>query len=180
MWQEELYYCPNTCLFFSKNFNDVAKLRAKLLRAKLLRAKFACQGSREIIAGKGLRAKIRMTIRVRKASRVKVLQKAAVKQPIARCITGYWCSICKTDYILAMTMGLHSRLGEGSCVSTLTPELLQMIIEMTKPKRQLPAWMSCSWNVKMQQRRRARAVLESSRTAQRKRGLRNLEAQAIQ
>ena len=97
------------------------------------------------------------------------LRAAVVDQPVARCITGYCCSVCKPDYILAMTMGLHPRLGEASPVAGLTEDLLRIIIEKTKPKRQVPAWMSCSWNVKMQQRRRARNVLEASRAAKRKR-----------
>jgi hypothetical protein len=66
-------------------------------------------------------------------------------------------------------MGLQERLGKDSPLAVLTDDLLRTIIEKTKPKRQVPAWMSCSWNVKMQQRRRARAVLESSRAAKRKR-----------
>ena len=97
------------------------------------------------------------------------LRAAVVDQPVVRCITRNFCSDCKPDYILAMTMGLHRRLGEASPVSVLTEDLVRMIIEKTKPKLKVPAWMSCSWNLKMQQRRRARAVLEASRAAQRKR-----------
>jgi hypothetical protein len=68
-----------------------------------------------------------------------------------------------------MTMGLHPRLGEASPVSVLTEDLLRTIIEKTKPKFKVPAWLSCNWDLKMRQRRRARAVLEASRAAQRKR-----------
>lgn len=97
------------------------------------------------------------------------LRAAVVEQPPARCITGYCCSVCKPDYILALTMGLHPRLGEESLVGNLTEDLVRMIIDKTKPRRQLPAWMSCSWNITMQKRRQARNVLESSRAAQRRR-----------
>ena len=119
----------------------------------------------KVACGQRLRAKMKQE---NCAMRTK-LRAAVVDQPLARCITGYCCSVCKPDYILAMTMGLHPRLGEASPVSTLTDDLLRMIIEKTKPKRQVPAWMSCSWNLRMQQRRRARAVLDASRAAQRKR-----------
>lgn len=101
-------------------------------------------------------------VRVRAKLAGKALQKpAVVNQPIARCITGYCCSVCKPDYNMALAMGLHMRLGEDSPLAVLTDDLLRAIIEMTKPKRQLPAWMSCSWNVRMQERR-------SSRVAKRK------------
>ena len=86
------------------------------------------------------------------------LRAAVVDQRRARCISVHCCSVCKPDCILAMTMGLHPRLGEASPVSALTEDLLRMIIEKTKPKLQVPAWMSCSWNIEMQQRRQARAV----------------------
>ena len=112
-----------------------------------------------IFAGKGLRAKL-----VRKRAVV-------VQQPIARCITGYFCSTCKPDYSMALAMGLHSRLGKDSPVAVLTEDLLRTITEMTRPKRQLPDWMCCGWPARMLQRRRAVAVLFSSRAAKRKREL---------
>jgi hypothetical protein len=68
-----------------------------------------------------------------------------------------------------MVMGLHQRLGQQSPVAVLTGELLHMIIEMTKPRRKLPAWLSCSWNLNFSKRRRASAVLECSRAAKRRR-----------
>jgi len=89
---------------------------------------------------------------------------AVVQQPLARCITGFFCSACKPDYGMALAMGLHPRLGEESPVAVLTADLLRTIIEMTRPKRQLPAWLSCGWDVRMQERR-------SSRVAKRKREL---------
>jgi hypothetical protein len=92
---------------------------------------------------------------------------ALLNQPFQRCITGYFCSVCKPDYNLALTMGLHPRLGKGSPVAVLTGELVHMIVEMTKSKRKLPAFMSCSWNLNFAKRRRARAVLECSRAAKR-------------
>jgi hypothetical protein len=88
--------------------------------------------------------------------------------PRARCITRYFCSACKPDYTMALAMGLHERLGEASPVA-LTDDLLRTIIEMTKPRRQLPAWMSCSWDVNRAKRRQARAVLERSRASKRRR-----------
>ena len=94
---------------------------------------------------------------------------ALLNQPTVRCLTGYFCNVCKPDYSMALAMGLHPRLGEDSPVAILTGELLHMIIEMTKPKRKLPAWMSCSWNLNFAKRRRASAVLECSRAAKRKR-----------
>ncbi len=66
-------------------------------------------------------------------------------------------------------MALHPRLGDLSAVAALTADLLHMIIQMTRPHRMLPGWMSCTWNLYLQQRRLARAVLECSRAAQRKR-----------
>jgi hypothetical protein len=105
-----------------------------------------------------------------KAVRAKLVRKpAVVQQPIARCITGFFCSVCKPDYGMALAMGLHPRLGGGSPVAVLTEDILRKIIEMTRPKRQLPLWLSCGWHVRVQQRHRARAVLDSSRRAQRKR-----------
>ena len=92
---------------------------------------------------------------------------ALLNQPFQRCITGYFCSVCKPDYNLALTMGLHPRLGKDSPVAVLTGELVYMIVEMTKSKRKLPAFMSCSWNLNFAKRRRARAVLECSRAAKR-------------
>jgi hypothetical protein len=153
-----------------------------LLRAKIASTKFAGKGSRAKFAKVRvpyyLRAKVRVPMSAGKASsRVRVraklagkalLKPAVVKQPIARCITPYFCSVCKPDYSMALAMGLHERLGEASPVA-LTDDLLRTIIEMTKPRRQLPAWMSCSWDVNRAKRRQARAVLERSRASQRRR-----------
>jgi hypothetical protein len=75
--------------------------------------------------------------------------------------------VCKPDYNMAVVMALHKRLGEHSPMAMLTGDLLRIIIEMTKPKRKLPAWMSCSWNLNFAKKKRARAVLECSRAAQR-------------
>jgi hypothetical protein len=98
-----------------------------------------------------------------------IVQWALRTQPLQRCITGYFCSICKSDYNMALAMGLHKRLGSDSAIAVLTTELLHMITQMTKPKRTLPAWMSCTWNLNMAKRRRAHAVLECSRAAERMR-----------
>ena len=70
---------------------------------------------------------------------------------------------------MALAMGMHTRLGRESPVAALTGDLLRTIIEMARPKRELPAWLSCGWHDRMQQRRRARAVLFSSRAAQQER-----------
>jgi hypothetical protein len=70
---------------------------------------------------------------------------------------------------MALAMALHARLGNDSPVAMLTEELLRMITEMTRPKRQLPDWMCCGWPVRMFKRRRAVAVLFSCRAAKRKR-----------
>jgi len=113
-----------------------------------------------------------MVIFAGKASRAKkVLKHAGLKQPDTRCITPHFCSVCKPDLSMALAMGLHTRLGEESPVAVLTEDLLRTIIEMTRPKAQVPMWMSCNWHVRRQQRRRALAVLLSSRRAQRKREL---------
>ena len=96
----------------------------------------------------------------------------------ARCIGGAFCSVCQPDYDLALAMGLHPRLGKESPVAmllgTMTADLLRTIIYMTRPKREVPAWISCDWDVKMrdvkmQKRRRAIKVLNSSRAAKRRR-----------
>ncbi len=118
-----------------------------------------------MFAGKGS-----TRVRVRAKLAGKALQRpAVVNQPLALCVTGYFCSVHKPDYNMALAMGLHMRLGQDSPLAVLTDDLLRSIIEKTKPKRQVPAWMSCSWNVTMQKRRRARAVLDSSRASKRKR-----------
>ena len=105
-----------------------------------------------------------------KASRpTKMPKHAGLKRPIARCITPRFCSVCEPDLSMALAMGLHTRLGEESPVGVLTADLLYAIIEMTRPKRQVPMWMSCDWHVKLEQRRRALAVLLSSRRAQSRR-----------
>jgi len=101
-----------------------------------------------------------------KQNRVKY---ALLNEPVQRCTPAYLCSLCKPDYIMAVVMGLHPRLGEESPVAALLPDLLQMIIDMTKHKRQLPAWMSCSWDLNTAKTRQARAVLDCSRAAQRRR-----------
>ncbi len=95
--------------------------------------------------------------------------KHELERPVMRCMTGYCCRVCKTDYVIAMAMGLQSRLGKDSPVAALTGDLVHMIIEMTKSIKKLPAWLSCFWNVNMAKKRRARAVLECSRVAKRKR-----------
>ena len=127
-----------------------------------------------MVAGKGsgqrLRAKMKSEIHRMRAElhdKQKRVKYALLNQPIERCITGYFCSVCKPDYNMALFMGLHRRLGEDSPVKILTGELLHKIIEMTKPKRKLPAWMSCSWNLNFAKKKRARTVLECSRAAQR-------------
>jgi hypothetical protein len=129
-----------------------------------------------VVAGKGcgqrLRAKMKREICAMRAElhdKQKRVKYALLKQPFERCMTGYFCNVCKQDYILAMVMGLHQRLGQQSPVAVLTGELLHMIIEMTKPRRKLPAWLSCSWNLNFSKRRRASAVLECSRAAKRRR-----------
>jgi hypothetical protein len=53
-----------------------------------------------------------------------------------------------------------------------------MITEMTRPKRQLPDWMCCGWPVRMFKRRRAVALLFSSRAAKRKRELEDTTPEA--
>jgi hypothetical protein len=161
-------------------------------RAEVRGPRFAGCGQRfagcgQRFAGKGSRAEVRglranlgdvveisftgmLAAKAVRAQRPKLVRKhALVQQPIARCLTGYFCSVCRPDYSMALAMGLHPRLGEESPVAVLTEDVLRTIIEMTRPKRQLPLWMSCDWHGRMQQRRRARAVLDSSRTTQRKR-----------
>lgn len=68
------------------------------------------------------------------------------------CPSGFFCSACK-DYVLvgssqkhvAFAMGLHDRLGAGSAVAALSPELTQKILHMTRTKpRQVPDWMGCA------------------------------------
>jgi hypothetical protein len=94
---------------------------------------------------------------------------ALLNQPAVRCMPVYFCSLCKPEYIIALAMGLHPRLSDESPVAALPVDILHMIIDMTKPKRQFPAWMSCTWNLSSAKRRQARAVLECSLAAQRKR-----------
>jgi len=89
------------------------------------------------------------------------------------CMMPYSCIMCKPDYVIALVMALHPRLGDQSPLAALLADLLQMIIQMTRPSRMLPGWMSCTWNLYLQQRRLARAVLECSRAAQRKRDVTN-------
>ena len=73
---------------------------------------------------------------------------ARATQPRARCITGFFCSACRPDYNIAIAMGLHPRLGQVSPLAQLTDDLLHKIIENTKPRRTLPAWMSCSFSLR--------------------------------
>jgi hypothetical protein len=129
--------------------------------------KFAVTWLRAKVAGKMQRGKCAMRANLR-AMRAN-LRAAVVQQPMVRCLTGYCCSVCKPDYILVMVMGLHQRLGQQSPVSVLTGELVNMIMEMTKSRKKLPAWLSCSWNLNFAKKRQARAVLECSRAAKRKR-----------
>jgi hypothetical protein len=94
---------------------------------------------------------------------------ALINQPVEFCLLRYCCSMCKPDYTMAVVMGLHSRLGDESPVALLTVDLVHMIMDMTKPKRPKPGWLDCTWDVYCAKRRRARAVLECSRAAQRER-----------
>jgi hypothetical protein len=98
---------------------------------------------------------------------------SVVGKPGVRCIGGPFCGVCQPDYDLALAMGLHPRLGKESPVAmllgTMTADLLRTIIYMTRPKREVPAWLFCDWDVKMQKRRRAIKVLNSSRAAKRRR-----------
>ncbi len=73
-------------------------------------------------------------------------KRAGETQPLARCITGYFCSTCKPDYNMALAMSTHERLGQASPLANLTDDLLRKIIDGTKPRRQVPAWMSCTWS----------------------------------
>ena len=82
------------------------------------------------------------------ATKPRVRAKPVKPVPRARCVTGYFCSACKPDYTMALVMGTHERLGELSPVGPLTSDVLRMIIDLTKPKRTLPAWMSCSFKLK--------------------------------
>ena len=104
-----------------------------------------------------------------KAPRTKLPHKA--RHPSAPCITPLFCGVCKPHYSMALAMGLHPRLGEESPGAALTEALLRTIIDMTKPKRRVPPWLSCDWDDRMLQRRRACAVLFSARRAQRRREL---------
>jgi hypothetical protein len=46
---------------------------------------------------------------------------------------------------LAVAMGLHDRLGADAGISVFSPELVKVILDMTKTKqRQVPDWMGCS------------------------------------
>ncbi len=94
---------------------------------------------------------------------------ALLNQAAIRCMPVYFCSLCKPDYVIALVMGLHPRLGDESHLAVLTLDLVHMIIDMTHPKRKMPPWMSCTWNLEFAKRRRARAVLECSRASQRER-----------
>ena len=135
------------------------------------------QFSCDVVAGKDCGQRLRATMqRGKREMRAELHDKrgqlkcALLNAPFTRCITAYFCSVCKSDYIIALVMGLHQRLGEASPVAFLTTELVHMIVEMTKPKRKLPAWMSCSWNLNFAKRRVASAVLDCSRASKRKRG----------
>ena len=97
-----------------------------------------------------LRAKLRVPMTAGKDStkrRVRA-KRAGKTQPLARCISGYFCSTCKPDYNMALAMGTHERLGQASPLASLTDDLLRKIIDGTKPRRQVPAWMSCTWSAR--------------------------------
>ena len=104
-----------------------------------------------------------------KAPRTKLPHKA--RHPSAPCLHPLFCGVCKPHYSMALAMDLHPRLGEESPVAALTEDLLRTIIDMTKPTRRVPSWLSCDWDDRMLQRRRACAVLFSARRAQRRREL---------
>ena len=107
----------------------------------------AGKGSMPITAGKlGVRVKVAGKASTSTKPRVRA-KRAGKPQPFARCITGYFCSTCKPDYNMALAMGTHGRLGEASPLANLTDDLLRQIIEATKPRRTLPAWMSCGWKL---------------------------------
>ena len=101
--------------------------------------RFACRGK--------VRVRVKLAGKASTKPRVQA-KRAGEAQPLARCITGYFCSDCKPHYNMALAMGLHGRLGEASPLANLTDDLLRKIIDGTKYKRTLPAWMSCSWNPK--------------------------------
>jgi hypothetical protein len=81
-------------------------------------------------------------------------------QPLARCLTGFFCSTCEPDYIMALAMGTHERLGQASPLANLTDDLLRKIIDGTKPRRQVPAWMSCTWSA-----RKARKIARTAHSS---------------
>lgn len=70
------------------------------------------------------------------------------------CLTGF--ESCKERVMhdtaqkqLAFAMGLQNRLGKESHVSRLSLELVDKILSTSKPKkRQVPAWMGCSFGLK--------------------------------
>ena len=93
---------------------------------------------------------VRVKVAGRASTSTELMQRAkraGKAQPIARCITSYFCSNCKPDYNMALAMGTHGRLGSASPLANLTDDLLRKIIEATKYKRTLPVWMSCGWKL---------------------------------
>ena len=72
--------------------------------------------------------------------------------PPPTCPAGFCCSACKENVQdaasqkqLAVAMGLHDRLGADAGISVFSPELVKVILDMTKTKqRQVPDWMGCS------------------------------------
>jgi hypothetical protein len=94
-------------------------------------------------------------------------QPAPARQPIARCLTGYWYSRCTADNNIALAMGLHQRLGEASPLAPLTDDLLRKIIDSTKTRRTKPAWMSCSFSIRAAAT--PQATLDCSRVSSRDR-----------
>ena len=81
------------------------------------------------------------------STKPRVLAQHVKPVPRARCVTGYFCSECRPDYTMALAMGTHERLGKLSPVAPLTSDVLRMIVDLTKPKRTLPAWMSCNFKL---------------------------------
>jgi hypothetical protein len=103
------------------------------------------------------RAKVRVSMT---AGKVRVSKRARETQPLARCISGYFCSTCKPDYNMALAMGTHERLGQASPLASLTDDLLLKIIDGTEPRRQVPAWMSCTWSA-----RKARKIARTAHSS---------------
>jgi len=81
--------------------------------------------------------------------------------PPPTCPAGFCCSACKENVQdtaaqkqLAVAMGLHDRLGADAVMSVLSPELVKVILDLTKAKqRQVPDWMGCSWSLRRKRKR---------------------------